>query len=306
MNPKLAIVTQSYRGDLTECELLCESIDRFVDRDIPHYIFVNDEDYQLFKISNITDRHVIRRKSEILPKYWLNFPFIILGHKYFITPLTIPVREWIIQQICKLGVFGTIDASIEAVMNIDSETVFMRPFRMEDIYKADTKEFVFFKEPFREEPCHYQYCEIAKKLCNLKPDTATLSRYCYMTHPVVFVRNNLQRLLDRIRKGSWRGWKDRLGNTYRFSEYYLYGLFTDYELKMEHHYLTEKHLFPLVDIGQLPSKEKLKERINDIMSDKDILGVWLQKAHRNDNPSYIPHNEIEETIHEYWEQHFPQ
>lgn len=48
--PKVAIITQSYIGDLKECELLCESIDRFVSNDILHYIFVNDEDYDILRL----------------------------------------------------------------------------------------------------------------------------------------------------------------------------------------------------------------------------------------------------------------
>lgn len=45
---KLAFITQSYKNDYKECALLCESMDRFLPKEIDHFIFVNDEDYDLF------------------------------------------------------------------------------------------------------------------------------------------------------------------------------------------------------------------------------------------------------------------
>ena len=47
MENKVAIVTQSYKNDFKECKLLCESMDKFAP-DIDHYIFVNDEDLEMF------------------------------------------------------------------------------------------------------------------------------------------------------------------------------------------------------------------------------------------------------------------
>lgn len=88
----LAIVTQSYRNDIRECALLCESIKRFVPGDIPHHIFVNDEDFRLFKENPAFKGRHIHRKSEIMPWHHIQFPFKVLGHRYLVSPFTIPVR----------------------------------------------------------------------------------------------------------------------------------------------------------------------------------------------------------------------
>lgn len=104
---KLAFITQSYKNDYKECALLCESMDRFLPKEIDHFIFVNDEDYDLF-LSLHNEHHIVYKKSTILPWWLIRCPFKVLGHHYHISPITIPVREWIIQQICKLGVFEVI------------------------------------------------------------------------------------------------------------------------------------------------------------------------------------------------------
>lgn len=118
MKQKVAIVTQSYKNDYKECKLLCESIDIFAS-DIDHFIFVNDEDYKLFQTLNY-GHHKVHKKGEILPWYMIRIPWKMLGHHFHVSVLTIPVREWIIQQICKLGVFEVIGDEYDAVFNIDS------------------------------------------------------------------------------------------------------------------------------------------------------------------------------------------
>ena len=104
---KIAFVTQTYKADYDECLLLCESIDRFVPAEIKHYLFVNDEDYDLFShLKN--ERRKVMKKSAIIPKWLKKFPIKLFGHTVWVSPFTIPVRGWIIQQICKLGVFEVI------------------------------------------------------------------------------------------------------------------------------------------------------------------------------------------------------
>lgn len=126
MDKKVAIITQSYKNDLKECKLLCDSMDKFAP-EIDHFIFVNDEDLEMFMCLQY-GKHVVLKKSLVLPWFLIRVPWKMLGHHFHVSLLTIPVREWIIQQICKLGVFKVIGNEYEAVFNIDSETVFMKPF----------------------------------------------------------------------------------------------------------------------------------------------------------------------------------
>lgn len=281
---------------------MCESIDRFVPDDVRHYIFVNDEDFDLFCNSNITGRHIIRKKSEILPSGLIRVPFKLLGHHYHVSAYSIPVREWIIQQICKLGAFDVIDGDVDAIINIDSETVFMRKFSINDIYDSETRKFILYKNYNVNEPCHLQYCQVAKKLLDVDVEIEEISKYCYMAHPVIFVRENINNLVSSIsRKSIFGNWKMKLCNTYRFSEYYMYGIFSDYVYGLKNHYLSEKRLFPMVQVSDIASAEQLKERIVEKMADNAIFGVWLQKHNRTkQNYNHIQFEEISKAVHELW------
>lgn len=158
---KVAIATQSYKNDFRECQLLCESIDRFVPDDIMHFIFVNDEDYQLFK--NIENkRHKIYRKGTIMPWYFVRLPWKMCGHHFHISPLSIPVREWILQQICKFGVFDVIGKEYDAVFNVDSECVFMRKITIDELMKEG--KFYMYKNENVTQPSHDEYYTAARKL----------------------------------------------------------------------------------------------------------------------------------------------
>lgn len=298
MTQQIAIITQSYKDDYNECKLLCESIDRFAP-ELDHFIFVNDEDIKLFQ-SLCYGRHKVYKKSTILPWFMIRVPIKILGHHFHISPITIPVREWIIQQICKLGVFEVIGDQYEAVFNIDSETVFMKPFNINS-WKKEGK-YIMYRVEDTNEPSHDEYCQSAKKLLKLPQSLKDIGKFNYMSTPTCFVRENTNLLLHRIKKNSfWKSWKIALCNTYRFSEYYTYGIFTDKELNLKKHYIIEKHLFPLIDISECPDIESFIASMNQSLSDPETIGVWLQKKNRKAlSGKYLSFEKINKVVHQYW------
>lgn len=298
---KLAFVTQSYKDDYNECVLLCESMDRFVPEEIRHYIFVNDEDYELFKNLG-SHRRIIFKKSKILPSFLFRCPFKFLGHHYHLSLITIPVREWIIQQICKLGVFEVIPKEIEAVFNIDSESIFMKPFNINKLYKNG--KYLLYKTTNQCEPNYEEYCCAAKKLLKLSNTYEELSQYNFMSTPVCFVRSNIESMLSRISKNSiWKNWKIALCNTYRFSEYYLYGIYVTFVKQTECHYNMTKYLFPMIDMLKANSISDLEMAIvSKLNFDSEIMGIWLQKSNRKRMTSkYQNYNDVRSVIHKIWE-----
>lgn len=78
MENKVAIITQSYKNDFRECKLLCESIDKFAPN-IDHYIFVNDEDIEMFMCLQY-GKHVVLKKSLVLPWFLIRVPWKMMGH----------------------------------------------------------------------------------------------------------------------------------------------------------------------------------------------------------------------------------
>lgn len=295
---KIAISTQTYREDFEECKLLCKSIDIFVPTDIPHYIFVNDEDYDFFKNSDFFKNRKLYKKSVLLPRYLIGIQKKILGHKYYFSPITIPVREWIIQQICKLSIFDVVDKDIDAIINIDSEVLFLKPFNS-NLFIQNNR-YLFFKELFKEEPNHFDYCKVGKKILRLPQEQITISKYCYQSASVIFVRENLQELQNRIRKCSFfKSWKFKLCNTYRFSEYYLYGLFNDFIYKSKNHFITDSRPFPMIDISS-SSNDSFRDEIIKLKNNNDIQGVWLQKHQRNNkNIHLLSFESIKKIIENY-------
>lgn len=279
--PKIAISTQTYRHDIDECALLCESISRFVPDSIDHFIFVNDEDHELFAADPRFTHAKIHRKSELLPKTFFKLPFRLMGHKCYVSPATIPVRQWIVQQICKLAVFDVIGDSYDAVMHLDSECVFMRPFRLDSIYRDGR--FMLYSRDFEEEPYHENYCRVAKKALRLDADVETMTKRTYMTQPMVFERRSLQEMLARLGKGSLFGWKYRFANNYKISEIYLYSLYCIHALKGRGHFNTDKRRFPLIHVVDFDTAAPLEERARKLLADPVVAGLWFQKGKRISN-----------------------
>ncbi|MDR0308204.1 MAG: DUF6492 family protein [Chitinispirillales bacterium] len=279
---KLAIVTMSYRDDFEECGLLVKSIDIFVGNEILHYIVVNDEDFRLFQAYNY-GQHRILKKSTILPKYLVRLPFKIFGHNFWISPFTIPVRGWIVQQICKLGIFEVINKDIDAVLNVDSESVFCRPFDINSF--LSNGKFPLFMINSNEYH-HDHYVKSTKRLLRIDKDITVALQYSYIVGGgECFTRKNLTSLLKRIgAKQIFRSWKMRLCNTYRFSEYNLYGIYVNTFLDEEDHYLAhivhnKDRPFPLINI--MTSSTDFENKIKEFMSNGKALGLWMQKHKRN-------------------------
>ena len=298
MNNKVAIVTQSYKNDFRECVLLCESIDRFASS-VDHYIFVNDEDEEMFRCLHY-GKHRVLKKSLVLPWFLVRVPIKMMGHFFYVSPITIPVREWIVQQICKLGIFEAIGDDYEAVFNIDSETVFMKPFDL-NMWRKNGK-YILYRVKNECEPSHEDYCHAAKKLLNLGGSYDDISRYNYMNTPVCFVRDNTEKLLREIAKNYWmHDWKLALCNTYRFSEYYTYGMYTDRVLNMQNHFVVGYHVFPQIDISECESVDRFKDGIKEVLQDKHAVGLWLQKKSRKRlSDKYLDFQILSDTVKEFW------
>ena len=275
---KLAIVTMSFKEDFKECELLCKSIDIFVPEEIVHYIFVPDKDYHLFQAYDY-GQHKIRKESEILPKWLIKLPFKVAGRHFHVSPFTFPVRGWIIQQICKLGIFEVIDEDIDAVFNCDSESVFIQPFNYDYLVKGEN--YAMYQSDSSYPPGHEDFCKAAKHLLRINDDISSISQHDYITELVCFERENVTKLLNGIASNHIFGnWKMALCNTKRFSEYYLYGIYTGMMQSGNNHFLIDKKIFYQISVDEYNSKDLFENKIRDVMPDSEIIGLWLQKTSR--------------------------
>lgn len=308
---KCAIITMSYKDDYRECMLLCESIDRFVPKDVVHYIFVNDEDFKSFKpLAN--SRRVIMPKSAVLPWWLIRLPIKIFGHHFHVSPFTIPVREWIIQQIVKLAVWEVTNPDIDLFINIDSEFVFMKPFSIEAYMNADGRISVYRKEiTDKKSPyihAHLQFLKAAKRLLGFKETVDKIAPYDLMGGCVSFRRDTLINLCERIGKRHWsRNYKIALMNTWRFSEYYLYALYANlvYDIASEKHFAVDKRIFPYLKYQYFCSKNDVFEKMERILSNPYTQGICFQKKgtrFRNQPGGMISFEDIKTMVYSNWEQ----
>jgi len=295
---KIAFVTQTYREDYNECLLLCKSIDRFAPAEIKHYLFVNDEDYGLF-LHLKSERREVLKKSVIIPKWLKKFPIKLFGHTVWVSPFTIPVRGWIIQQVCKLGVFKVIkDADV--FLNFDSETVLMKPFAP-DIFVCDDK-LRLFETDTSSEPKQKQYYEAVSKILHLPLSTA--QQYTFMCMPVGFRRDILEQLTTRIGQYNFlKSWKLVLFNKLRFSENYLYACFVKQHIGIDEscHFLSNEIPFPVIRITGNSNVEELKSSIYKLFQNEKVYGFCLQKGGKRATISIKPEDYIS-VIQELWEQ----
>lgn len=293
----------SYKADYEECLLLCESIERFVPLEIPHYIFVNDEDVNLFKHLN-SGRRTILPKSVVLPWYLVRIPFRIFGHHFHVSPVSIPVREWIIQQIVKLSVWEVIDPQYDIFLNIDSENVFMKPFDIGTILKNDR--LGVFRKAYdgRFVKAQSQFCSSAKKLLGLAESIEELLTNDYMASLVGFERNTLMGMCREIGQRHWsRNYKIALMNTYRFSEYFLYAIYVHFKnaTMLNKHFDLQDSLFPIQKFADFRSKEEVNERMKQLLSKDSVYGIFFQKdgvRFRKENS--VGFSELKEIVHSYW------
>lgn len=292
---KIAFVTQTYKPDFPQCKLLCKSMDLFADS-FDHYIFVNDEDFKYFSSLNY-GRHHILKKSTILPWYFIRIPFKILGHHFYVSPFTMPMREWIMQQICKLGIFDVIGDSYDAVLNIDSESVFFKPFDINVIIKGN-KYRMYRTENTSLEVAHNDYCKAIVSFFNNSIPEDILFKFNYMDMPMCFERTNLTIMLSEIAKNNiFKSWKFLLANTYRFSENYTYGNFCANVLNNRNHFITSQKIMPVLQACNFTTAGELLFEVNKLIDNNpDCIGVVLQKADRKANLTYLNVNEIEKVI----------
>lgn len=124
--------------------------------------------------------------------------------------------------------------------------------------------------------------------------------------PACFVRENTQALLAHIKRNSpFRNWKLALCNTYRFSEYYTYGIYTDRFLSGKNHFIRDYRLLPVVDISLFSNGDEFDRHITGLLADGRYAGLTLQKVNRRQlSDRYLDFGIISHTVRNYWATHF--
>jgi hypothetical protein len=229
----VALVTVSYRGDLSLAGELCASIDQCAGTGMEHVLIVPASDVDLFA-PLCTGRRRIASVESVLPK---NFRRVLKSFRLRIGPYSKRFREmwltpaglirgWIMQQIVKLSSDAATDADI--IVFADSDLIFIAPLTMNHLVRDGHARLYLRPGETRESPKHRSWHRAAATLVGL-PATDYFGAD-YIGNPISWRRDVLAKLKERIEKVTGQHWQTALAATPTFSEFVLYGVFADHVL----------------------------------------------------------------------------
>lgn len=224
------LVTLSFSRDFEACRLMCESADRFVPESMEHRIIVPRADLALFAPLASARRRLVA-EEDILPWWFRRMPMPsprwrsllrLPRRNIYLTPFSMPVRGWIAQQLMKIA--SVQQSKADVVVHIDSDTVFVRPLRPEHLCKDGRVRLYRDPKPAGLDT-HALWQKVAGRLFGLQEKPFYGGEY--IDSCVVWKTSVLRGMTDHIARISGSDWLKTLCRTPHFSEYVLYGVYSD-------------------------------------------------------------------------------
>ena len=212
-----ALVTPSYWADVERCRFLVESVGRWVDRGVRHYLVIARRDVPLFRdmLGPGTELIVV---EDIIPSWLFRLP----GVRHFWFSLrTRPVKNWILQQIVKLSVPAAVGEDV--LLYADSDMFFIAPFDPRS-FERDGKVPLLLETGQRGLiPSNDLWQAVAARLLGLPPDGD--SDINYVGQLIWWKRQNALAALQRVCDVTGKQWQRAIAPLSGFSEYILYGMY---------------------------------------------------------------------------------
>ena len=266
---KCCIITPSYKPDFARCRLLTESIDKFAPSDIHHYIVVDQKDFKLFQqLSNHNHNRTLITVESVLPWWIQKIPLIKNG---WFSLKTLPIRNWLIQQIVKLEIANHIREDV--LIFVDSDVAFVRPFDYRHFIKGEKVKL--FKENIPlslwNTKIEYSWYNSATSLLKLPQLTEFSDQnpvINYVGNFIIWKRDNVLKLHQHIEQVTQKSWIKAIPSYWNFSEYILYGIFVDQVLKENSGHYWDSHKVSHDYWGTTPLNEKqLQQFFQEIPSE---------------------------------------
>lgn len=219
----MALVTCSYRPDLSRCATLCASVDRYLGREHHHYLVVPGRDLHLFR-SLENDRRSVVAVQDILPTRYHQLPGL---KKWWLDNALWPVRGWMMQQLTKLSADQL--SQSEDILFLDSDVEFIRPLDQSRFSRGGATR-LHRKPGEGGDGVHLKWHHTSAELLGLEP------RYFgsdYVAALTTWRRSNLLALKQHIEQHTGRPWHNAVGRQLTVSEYTLYGVFVEQVLGLE-------------------------------------------------------------------------
>jgi hypothetical protein len=213
-----ALVTPSFRLDFERCSLLVESVEQWVDSSVRHYLVIDRRDVQLFTplLKRRTQLLVV---EDVVPPWIVRVPGI---RRFWMSFRTRPLKNWILQQIVKLSVPSVIHEDI--ILNTDSDVFFVAPYAPQLQEKAGRVPLFVETGQRGLIASNDRWHDIAARLLGV-PEEHTYDTN-FIGNVVPWRRDNVLAMQRRLRETKGKPWEIALAPLNAFSEYILYGVFS--------------------------------------------------------------------------------
>ncbi|MCF2906677.1 DUF6492 family protein [Octadecabacter sp. CECT 8868] len=224
------IVTCSTASDFELFAPLAASIDKHVDADVHHKVVVPRADLAMFAPLASARRSVIAQEDLLPSRLFKSPPFLKhlarlragFRRPFYLTSKAQVVRGWMLQQFLKIHMTQTSDAA--AVLHVDSDVCFVRPFSAKDAF-ADGKVTMFWVQGNTRNPKHSDWVEGSCKFLGVP--TPIEHKAHYIENCVMWSTDVARAMVKRIEDTHEKTLFDVIVEAETMSEYYLYGLFAD-------------------------------------------------------------------------------
>lgn len=219
----LAVLTPSYRGDLSLFAELHGSVIAHTERSVVHHVVVPPSDADLFREFEGTRCRVWTHR-DLLPRHCVSVPYAS-GLTLNLRRPWPPVRGWVVQQLMKIAGAAAIDA--RAVLVVDSDAVLLRQPTLDE-FTCNGRLWHFRRNHAVTGGMnrHLRWHNVARKLLGL-PGTTSPPAPDYVSPITVWDPSVVRSLTEHIAASTGRTWLDAIGGELHVSECVIYGVFVD-------------------------------------------------------------------------------
>jgi len=226
------IVTPSYGPDFERAKLLAESIKEFVPESAEHILLVDRRDVPQFR-SLAGPRTRIVEAESVLPWWVRRVPG---ARRWWLSLRSLPIRNWILQQVVKLSVAEHFDADVFNF--VDSDVTFIKPFDPSEFVSPEGLVRLFRAPGAAQFATHTRWHQTAARLLGLPASDYFGANY--IGNMITWRRDNLIAMYRHIENVTGRNWAASVCSRLHLSEYILYGIFVEHVLKGQGHYYEDR------------------------------------------------------------------
>lgn len=218
---RFAIVTISYAPDFERCQLLAASTERCLPDDIKHYIIVDRKDLKLFSQLQSSKIEILV-VEDIIPWWIFRVPFFSKG---WISLRTLPIRNWILQQLVKMSACNVIDENV--LVFCDSDVTFTRPFDITKTFLDEQDRVALLRVDFQNADVE-SWIHAAQQILDIEQKDIPV--FNYVGNLITWRKENVLKMHRHIEEVNQMHWICAICKHWNISEYMIYGMMVDHVL----------------------------------------------------------------------------